>query len=52
MMNPAFADSTEDDDTIENIKDYLSIINKKQNNKYKSFEIINLFSIFSDQFSL
>ena len=45
MMNPAFADSTEDDDTIENIKDYLSIINKKQNNKYKSFEIINLFPI-------
>ena len=39
MMNPAFAYSANNDPTIKNIKDYLN----RQNNKYGSFCIINLY---------
>lgn len=41
MMNPAFADSEESDDTIKNIKKYLG----NENNKFGSFGIINLYPI-------
>ena len=52
MMNPAFADSVEPDNTIKNIKNYLN--NEKDailkhlpniHNKFGSFDIINLYPI-------
>lgn len=52
MMNPAFADSVEPDNTIKNIKNYLD--NEKEailkhlpniHNKFGSFDIINLYPI-------
>lgn len=39
MMNPAFADSKEPDDTIKNIKAYLI------NNGFSSFDIVNLYPV-------
>lgn len=39
MMNPAFADSEQPDDTIKNIESYL------KDNKFGSFDIVNLYPI-------
>lgn len=41
MMNPAFADSEEPDDTIKNIEEYLN----NGHNEFGSYDIINLYPI-------
>lgn len=47
MMNPAFADSEETDDTIENIKKFFNNYNKivENNGKFGSFDIVNLYPV-------
>lgn len=47
MMNPAFADSEEPDDTIKNIVTFINDYNNtvKNNEKIGSFDIVNLFPI-------